>query len=115
VRRAALGAVDGHDHVGEDRAQELLALAVAGGGRVEHFAQVSAGLPAPGDLLVVERVGALGCDLGHGALGAADRGQPLLPFALQRARDEPVLRLARVELASGALGVDLRALELQLG
>ena len=108
-------AVDGHDDVGEDRAQQLLALAVAGGGRVEHLAQVRAGMPAPRDLLVGERVRALGGDLGHGALGAADVGEALLPFALQRARDEPVLRLAGVELAAGALGVDLRALELQLG
>ena len=48
-------------------------------------------------------------------LGAADVGEPLLPLALERARDEPVLRLAGVELAACALGVDLRALELQLG
>ena len=45
----------------------------------------------------------------------ADCGQPLFPFALQRAGDLPVLGLAGVELAPGALGVDLRALELQFG
>ena len=108
-------AVDGHDDVGEDRAQQLLALAVAGGGRVEHLAQVRAGTAAPRDLLVGERVRALGRDLGQRALGGADLGEALLPFALERAGDEPVLGLAGVELAPGALGVDLRALELQLG
>ena len=46
---------------------------------------------------------------------AADVGQALFPFALQGARDEPVLRLAGVELPAGSFGVDLRALELQLG
>ena len=45
----------------------------------------------------------------------ADRGQPLFPLALQCAGNEPVLGLAGVELAAGALGVDLRAFELQLG
>ena len=59
--------------------------------------------------------GRSGGDLGDGALGAADLGEALFPFALQRAGDEPVLGLAGVELAAGALGVDLRALELQLG
>ena len=71
-------------------------------------------MPAPGDLLVGQRVRASGGDVGHRVLGAADLGEPLLPLALERARDEPVLRLARVELAAGALGVDLRSLELQL-
>jgi hypothetical protein len=109
-------AVDGHDDVGEDRAQPLFALAVAGSWRVEDCAQVRAGTPAPRDLLVIERVGALGGDLGHDALGATDVGEALLPFAFQRAGDEPVVRFAGVELlAAGALGVDLRALELKLG
>ena len=54
------GAVDGHDDVGEDRAKQLLALAVAGGRRIEHLAQVSACSPAPRDLLLGERVRALG-------------------------------------------------------
>ena len=62
-----------------------------------------------------ERVRSLGGDLGQRALGGADVGQPLLPFALQRSGDEPVLGLAGVELAPRALGVDLRALELELG
>ena len=109
------GAVDGDDDVGEDRAQQLLAVAVGGGGRVEHLAQVGAGAAAPGDLLLGERVRALGRHLGQVAFGGAHRGQPLFPFALQRAGDLPVLGLAGVELAPRALGVDLRALELQLG
>jgi len=78
-------AVDGHDDVGEDRAQQLLALAVGGGGRVEYLAQVSAGTSAPRDLLVGERVRALGRDLGDRALGGADVGQALFPFALEDA------------------------------
>jgi len=66
-------------------------------------------------LLRGERVRARGGDLGHVALGGAGRGQALLPFALECAGDEPVLRFAGVELAASAFGVDLRALELQLG
>ena len=115
LRGVLLGfAVDGHDDVGEDRAQQLLAFAIAGGGRVEHLAQVRACVPAPRDLLVGQRVRASRGDVGKSVLGVADLGEPLLPLALERARDEPVLRLARVELVSGAFGVDLRALELQL-
>ena len=48
------------------------------------------------------------------ALGRADVGEALFPFALECARHEPVLRLAAVELASRAVGVDLRAFELEL-
>jgi hypothetical protein len=57
-------AVDGHYDLGDDRAQQLLALAVAGGGRVEDRAQVGARCPAPGDLLVGERFGAPCPELG---------------------------------------------------
>src|SRR6188472_4813824 len=86
-------AVDGHENVGEDRAQQLLALAVACGGRVEHLAQVRAGTATPRDLFLAERVRALRRDLGRGELGSPDRGQALFPFAFQGAGDEPVLGL----------------------
>jgi hypothetical protein len=69
----------------------------------------------PRDLLAGERLRALGRDLGDRAFGRADLGEALLPLALQRAGDESVLGLAGVELAVGAVGVDLRALELKLG
>jgi len=72
-------------------------------------------VPAPRDLLVAERVRALRAHVRHRALGAADLGQALLPLTLERARDESVLGLARVELAAGSLRVDLRPLEFQLG
>ena len=42
---------------------------------------------------------------------ALEQRERLLELALQRARDEPVLRLARVELALGALGLELGALD----
>src|SRR4051812_6368607 len=83
--RVAL-AVDGDDDLGEDGAQQLLALAVGGGGCVEYRAQVSAGVSAPGDLLAGERVGAAGGDRGERAFGAGGIGEALLPFVLERAR-----------------------------
>jgi hypothetical protein len=108
-------AVDGDDDLGDDRAQQLLALAVAGGGRLEDLAQVGAGAPAPGDLLVGERRRAPRAGRRERLLGAADLGQALLPLALQRARDEPVLGFAGVELATRAVGADTRPLEFELG
>ncbi len=108
-------AVDADGDLADDRPQQLLALAVAGGGRVEHSAQVGAGSPAPGDLLVGERLGASCARRGEFLLGATDLGEALLPLALERARHEPVLRLAGVELPAGALGADAGALELELG
>jgi hypothetical protein len=103
------GPVDGHDDVGDDRAQQLLAFAIAGAGRIEYLAQIGARPAAPGDLLAGERVRARGGHVGQVALGGTDCGQALLPFALECAGDEAVLRFASVELAAGAVGVDLRA------
>jgi hypothetical protein len=57
----------------------------------------------------------LGGDVGDCVLGPAGLFEPLFPFAFQRACHETVLRLATIELASGAFGVDLRALKLELG
>ena len=48
------------------------------------------------------------------ALLARDGGERVLELALQGPRDEPVLRLARVELALRALRVDLGALQREL-
>ena len=82
----------------------------AGGGRVEHLAQVRARAAAPRDLLVGQRAaGVWRRPRPARARRARTSAEPLLPLALQRARDEPVLGLAGVELAPGALGVDLRA------
>jgi len=50
-------------------------------------------------------------DRGEPATLALGGGEWLLELALQRPRDEPVLWLARVELAAGPLGLILRSLE----
>ena len=109
----ALIAVDRDDDVAEHRAQQLLALAVGGGRRVDTLRQVARDLPAPRALLLGERLGPAALE--HGTFGSADVGRALLPSRSSVRADEPVLGLARVELAPGSLGVDLRALEFELG
>src|SRR4051812_15204243 len=53
-----------------------------------------------GDLFGGQRVGTSGGGGRERAFGAGDVGEALLPFVLERARHEPVLRLAVVELAA---------------
>ena len=72
-------------------------------------------MPTPGDLLLGQRLWPAGAHGRKRPFGGADVMQALFPLGLQGARDEPVLGLAGVELAAGAVGVDLRALELELG
>ena len=69
---ALVFALDGEDDVGDHRAQQQLAVAGGGGRRVKDRAQVSAGVPAPGDLLLGQRLGAAGADRGESPLGVAD-------------------------------------------
>ena len=72
-------------------------------------------MSAPGDLLLGQGLGAAGADRGQSSLGLGDGDQLLFPIALQRARDDPVLGLAAVKLAAGAVGVLAGALELEFG
>jgi hypothetical protein len=63
------------------------------------------------ELLAGQRAGAPGVLGGQLGLGALCLAQRLLPVGLQRARHQPVLRLAGVKLAPRPLGFVARALD----
>ena len=102
---------DGDDDLADQRPQQSLAVAVGGRLRRPQPRQIPR---EAGQRLALGR----GERRGPGVLQRRER--PLLPrdtgerffeLALQSPRDEPVLRLARVELATSALGFELRAFE----
>jgi len=112
---ALLLALGGERDLGDHRAQQQLAVTVGGGGSVEHCPRVSASVSAPGDLFLGQRLRAAGTDRGELLLRAVHVLELLFPLALQRARHQPVLGLAAVELTACGVGVLAGALELQLG
>ena len=69
-------------------------------------------MPAPGDLLLGQWLGPAGADRGQPLFGVADIEERSFPLALQRALHQPVLGLAAVKLALGAVGGLAGALEL---
>ena len=106
--------VNGDDDFGDDRAQELLAVAVRGARRVEDLAHVGTGARHPRQFLFGQRgrpAGLLGAQVG---LGAAQRAELVLPGTFHGAGDQPVLRLDRVVLAAGAVGLVAGTLDGQL-
>lgn len=107
--------LDGDDYLGDHRAKQELSVTIGGGRCVKHGLQVSAGVAAPRDLLVGEWFGATRAHGRESLLGLPGVTEALFPLALQGASNEAVLGLAAVELASGALGVILDALEVKLG
>ena len=82
---------------------------------LERDAHISAEMATPGELLVGQRLGPAGADRGKRPLGAAGLLQTLLPLGLQGPCDEPVLRLAAVELAACPLRFIGGALQLEFG
>jgi hypothetical protein len=96
--------------IGDQGAQQPLAVLVAGGGGIPQPGQVG------GDLLQLrpawqrrQRLGVQQCLLGLG-----EGGEPGFPAGFQRAGDEPVLRLDLAEGALGAVSVVAGALDGQL-
>ena len=103
--------VDRDDHLGDQRAQQLLA--VAGGRRVGR-PEAREVADQPGERLALslgERFGAAGLELGELASFALELRQRGLQPGFERAGDEPVLGLARVELALRAAGFELGPLD----
>ena len=112
-RRAALLARDVEDHLLDQAAQKLLAVAVGGRRRGPHAAEVGA---EPEQLLALgrgERAGALVLAKRELGLGGGERCERLLPIALQAAGDEAVLGLDSAVAPLGALRLILGALDLQ--
>ena len=106
----AAGRADGDDDLGDDGAEQLLALHVGGGRRVEYCPQVGAGGGDPGGFLLGQGDGPAGL-LGR-ELVAGDPGgvEPGLQGGLQGPGDQPVLRLHVVVLASRPAGFEAGAL-----
>lgn len=108
-----LGALDGHHDVDDQGAQQLFAVAVGCRLRRLEPRQVAC-LPGQHAALVwVERCRAGVLECRELALFALDGGKRLLERALEGARDEAVLRLARVELPSRSVCLKSGALERQ--
>ena len=106
---AAAGRADGDDDLGDEGAEQLLALHVAGGRRVEHRSQVRAGGGDPGGFLLGQGDRAAGLLGGELAGGGPRGGEPGLQGGLQGPGDQPVLRLHVVVLAPCPVGFEAGA------
>ena len=108
---AALVVMGGDDHLADQRAQQLLAVAIGrrrGGPQPRQVVRESGERFALG-VAQCDRAGAL--ELGELAVLALELGERLLQRVFEGASDEPVLRLARVELPPCAVGLVLGALD----
>jgi hypothetical protein len=108
---ASLRLVHHHDHLADERAHEFLS--VAGGGRLglPELRQLASETAECAALLRRERLRPPAFELRERAPLGFARGQRLLKVRLERVCHQPVLGLAGVELASGALDLELRPLE----
>lgn len=107
IRKPAMWvSVHGQTDLGDDRAQQLLALDAGGAGCGEDCAHVRAGAAEPGKLGVGERYRAAGLLGGQVVLGPPLRGEFVLERFLQGPGDQTVLRLDGVELAQRAVGFE---------
>jgi hypothetical protein len=112
-RGLGLGTADGHHDLAHQRAQQLLAIAVAGRGRVQELAQVARQPRERQALVVVERFRAGVLECGQCRALALGGGERLLERAFEAPGDEAVLGLAGVEPAPRAVGLELRLLQRQ--
>ena len=96
--------VDCHDHLFQQRAQELLALAVGRGRRRPDQAHVLAQDGQDSALFGTQRAGAATFASGELRLGSLQLTEPLLPLAFQAPDDQTVLRLHRPVAPLGAGG-----------
>jgi hypothetical protein len=108
---APVGGLDGDDHVADERAQQLLAVAVGRRRRVPQPRQIARQPRESGPFVVGQRRGPSLLERGELAALALDGRERVLERSFEGARDEPVLGLARVELASRAIGLELGALD----
>src|SRR6188472_2692926 len=102
---------DGDDDLGDQRAQQLLAVTRGRGLGRPQARQVARDARERLALLGTQRFRAAAFELGELAALALQRGQRQFEPAFERARHEPVLGLAGVELAPRPLGLELGALD----
>ena len=102
----------GDGDVGEQGAQQPLAVLVAGGRGCPQGGQVGDG---GGELAGAGQLGLGGALRGERRLGVGQAGEPGFPPGLQGAGDQPVLRLAGQEGPLGPVGVVAGPLDGQLG
>ena len=105
--------VDGHDDLVDQCAQQLLAVAIGRRVRRPEAREVTRDVCEREPLLVGERLWAGVLEPDQLAALALDCGERVFELALQRASDEPVLWLARVELSLCPLGLILSSLQRQ--
>ena len=103
--------VDGHDDLADQRAQQLLAVAVGGRLGRPQPREVAGDPPERLTLGGCERLGPAALELGELAPLALELAERGLERRFERAGDEPVLRLARVVLPLRAVGFELGALD----
>ena len=108
---AALVVMGGDDHFADQRAQQLLAVAIGGRRGGPQPRQIVRESGERFTLLVAQCDGAGALELGESAVLALELGERLFQRVFEGASDEPVLRLARVELPARAVGLVLGALD----
>jgi len=106
------GSVQGDGDLGEQGAQEFLAVAVGGGRRGPDHVQVAAQCEDPGLLFRGQGFRCVCLAADQFGLGRGQRGQRLLPRGLQATRDQPVLGVDGQVAAFGPGGVVTRPLDL---
>jgi len=105
--------VDVKDHFFDETAQQLLAIAVCGGGRRPHPPEIRAQREQLLALFSSERARPLAFAQGKLGLGLGQLAKRLLPVALETARDQAVLGLDLAIAALGPLCLIARPLDLK--
>jgi hypothetical protein len=108
-----LCAVDVKNHFFDKTAQELLAIAVGGGGRRPHPPEIRAQREELLALFGSKRARALALAQGKLSLGLGQLTKRFLPVALKAARDQAVLGLDLAVAALGPLCLIARPLDLK--
>jgi hypothetical protein len=103
--------IDAQHDVVKQRAQQLLAITIAGCLRAPYLVDLAGETAHRPPLRIGQRRRPLPVKLGQRAALPLGLGERLLPGSLQRSGDEPVLRFARIELPATAFGFELGALK----
>ena len=111
--RVTFGALEIQDHFFQQGAQEFLAIAVGGGGRVPNLTKIAAERLKVLELFESECARALLFAAAQFRFGGRQIAQTIFPFRLQAASDEPILRLHGPVAALGPFGFVARPFDFQ--